>query len=461
MNASKDYYAVIGDRIMEIKVLKLDPGRPGNPIGSFEFTISITDPSLKMIDCKDDVYAFRKADGVGVFGGYVDELFYTDKNAVLICKGGNKDYDKLKSSFNFLSPNPYKIQYFLARLMFKKNKIHFDGELTRRMNLIEREYVIIMSVKNLEISSDFEIANATFYNPLNADEDKIIRESTTGKIDPDWNEKFPRVKVTVKSTNFYDAIHLGYEKIAKTIDLIALRCDVLFPTFKDTYKLLDFSNDWYFSRVSLPTKIFCKEKESSESCLFDMRLLAETILKPEDPKKYLEPILNAFGNIINKADTDLTNSERLIVRSLYWLRSGIHSINPIDKLLSLSLSLEFATSEIRPAKIFSKQEIRRISKYLIKLGEGDTPLSSKQLEILTKKIDDLNNAPLLSRVEKFIKDNEIPFTKTEFELIRQVRRKRNDIEHGKKNIEVEREELEKLQSLIEKIIFIRANSSNQ
>jgi hypothetical protein len=116
--------------------------------------------------------------------------------------------------------------------------------------------------------------------------------------------------------------------------------------------------------------------------------------------------------------------------------------------------VEFAVSGIPAEKKFNQLDIEQI-KSNIKDEVNRTPLSDEQYEILEDKIDQLNNAPLMARLRDFVSKNSIPFDDSEFKLIQLARKKRNDIEHGKGNVEIKRYELEKLQSLTERIILAK------
>lgn len=456
------YQVKIGEReIDNFEVVRLIAPGAKQPVGLFDFIVDMTKcKEFDNLDLKDDVNVWRRTDNKKVFGGYVDELFYNGNKAAFMCRGADRDYEHIKiRSYLFLNTNYAKISYFTARLAFKKSKIQFDARLLRQVDLRNRNYIVIMPVQNLILEQELVVSGTVFYQPSDSDEDKIIENSKTGKEDLDWNGKFPRAKVVVESTNFYDAILIGYEKISRAIDLLTLRTNLSFTRIDDSDFRPQFSNTKYLSRVSLPEKAFCKEENAPDTCFFDMRTIKETELKLEkDSSEYVIPVLNLLNDIATKQDSELTKNQRLIARSLRWLRLAIHSVDPITKLLDLWLSLEFAARGTGSRR-FTDEEIKSIKEQTKQIKLSGRDLSEEQVYAIEGKLDMLNDAPLIEKVKQFVKQNDIAFSDVEFETIRKARKKRNDIEHGKGNVEVDREELEKLQSLIERIILARASNS--
>lgn len=139
---------------------------------------------------------------------------------------------------------------------------------------------------------------------------------------------------------------------------------------------------------------------------------------------------------------------------------SIYSDDPIVKLLNSWNSLEFAISGLKCKNKFSKNEIKildyELSKFFEKLSQDEIlNLSIGQIEIFMSKLDYLNDPPLMEKIRSFLKDHKISFDENEMNLISESRKKRNDIQHGRKHQIVNDVELEKLRSLIEKILLVR------
>jgi hypothetical protein len=452
----------LGDRVLENDIFMftlIEPG-PGKRIGRAHFTVPIEkNKSFDDVDLKDEVKIFRKTDSKLVFGGYVNELTYSGKQAVFICEGGQRTFKIQRISTEFLNFVPVKAIYFTTRVMGAKAV--FSPDLIGGLDLREKEFIVIAPIRNLILKRQITIGDVNFQVSLDSEDDHIVRKSETGQTDPDWNGNFPRARVVVKATNHFDAIMNGYEKISRVMDWMAFRSDISFTKFDSSEDLLSFNNFKYFSRATLTSKVFCRARYTREVCLYDMQSSMGTTLSLEyDVEKFLAPAWNLFKEVISKQDSELTETQRLAVRALYWLRLALHSNDSVTRLLNLWLSLEFASSGIKAGAKFSAEEIDAITKQIQAIRSSDKDLSGEQKKILSDKLSKLNDAPLMERMNKFIVDNGIPFTEREFGLLKSSRTKRNEIIHGRGNVQVEQQELDKLQSLIERIVLARLRHEN-
>jgi hypothetical protein len=66
----------------------------------------------------------------------------------------------------------------------------------------------------------------------------------------------------------------------------------------------------------------------------------------------------------------------------------------------------------------------------------------------------------MARIRKFITEKEITFSDSEMLLVKKSRDKRNDVIHGRRNVDVSTEELDKLRSLIERLILARLHDKS-
>ena len=67
----------------------------------------------------------------------------------------------------------------------------------------------------------------------------------------------------------------------------------------------------------------------------------------------------------------------------------------------------------------------------------------------------LNDTPLMSRIKNILNSLSIEITDEEYNLLKSARNKRRDIIHGLKDEEVSEKELNKLRTIIEKILLAK------
>jgi hypothetical protein len=453
MGRDDDLYELkIGNRFLtRFKIIGLSK-KP--PIPTLDFSCDLNVSEINSIDLKDQVSLVRRSNNEIEFGGHVHDLSYSERSAIFMCKGGNSFMHNLKVTFEFLNTNRLKIAWFNSRLAFKKEHIKFQDIMLKQVNLANKEYICIIPIRNIILSGEVSINDVTFYSNFASPEDKMIRDSNKGKRDPDWKEIPTRARVKVVAEDFYAAIKDGRHRVSNSVDIIAFRNDLSFPFVGDNKKL-DFRNVRYFARVDLTTKIFCKETAAPDAVLFDHRTVEETTLRLEsDEESYLTPVVELFEDII-RSDAELSKEQRITALGLHWLKLGIHATDPETKLLNLWQAVEFAANGISVDRKFNQTEIGQIKSEIQNITINGIALSEEKRAILADKINQINNAPIMVRLRDFLSKNSIPFDDSEFEIIQNARRKRNAIVHGKGGVVIERYELEKLQSLIERILLAK------
>jgi hypothetical protein len=303
--------------------------------------------------------------------------------------------------------------------------------------------------------------DVSFTNSLDSSEDRIIKSSSTYKRDKDWNEIIPKARVIVKADNFYDAVMDGIKRIFAALSFISFRNDLSFIVTPN----LEFKNSLFNSRIYPTMKIFSnKELDSVYSLFYDLNQLEKTMDFRNASDNYftrLEKFKRFFPDNPNAA-----NKNNPIALSIQWLALAIQAKDPVVKLINLWNSLEFAVSGLSIQKEFSKSELKIVENQTSLLFEdlkrkGILDLSLKHLEILWSKLSHLNDPPILEKIQTFVQVHKIPFSENEMRIIRETRRKRNNIQHGKGNVTVKENELEKIRSLTEGILLLRADETLQ
>ncbi len=115
--------------------------------------------------------------------------------------------------------------------------------------------------------------------------------------------------------------------------------------------------------------------------------------------------------------------------------------------------MEFLMAKKKIENLFSHSEIEKINNII----ESQQDLKPKQKEVLSKKLKMLNDPPLMEKIEHTLIDQLISLTEEENILLRMTRTKRNNLIHGREDVEVSDKELNKLRSIIEQILLSKAN----
>ncbi|KHO50618.1 MAG: hypothetical protein QT04_C0050G0027 [archaeon GW2011_AR11] len=432
-----------------IITMHLNPSGPKNREGRAMFRINLEkNPELREIDLKDEIFVYEPPSNELKFKGLVKEFFISDGEAYLISQDITLrlSHQKISAEFNKMKPED------CMSLMVSTAGLTFCPDKSIKFNTSEREFIIIVPVKNLIINDSFKIAEMEFYQIFNTLDDSLIRKSETGRREEVWNGNYPRAKIKVKAKTFYEAILKGYMKISKAIDVIALRTDLSFPNIKISDKITNIPFDYfkYCTRVKVPTWVYCREFESEGYTFFNMEWLTENILALElHPDKYFESVNNLFQKILTQES--LNQEESNILQVIRWLRRAIQIGDNKDKLIDLWTAVEFLLSGTSSEVLFSDDEKESLITYISSLNN----LNGKQKNALYSKFNMLNDSPLMKKFNTLINDLGISFSDEELNTLKTTRSKRNDLIHGKRDINVKEDELNKIRTIIEKILIAK------
>lgn len=401
----------------------------------------------------DQVAIYAKSNDKLVYKGYVNFLAFNEDIAYFECEIGPRSLRVEKVNVEFTHFRPFDALYFMTRT----SGLTLQPSPEMKMNLSPRDFVVIVPVLDFIIKDTFRFAGVEFYPFFNSGDDHRIRKSNMSRREPDWSSNFPRARTVVQASSHFDAIKIGHSKIMDIVNWFAFRNDLTFPIIDELGEksAVDFSNFKHYSRVRLSPIAYCREIGTDHVCLFDTRSLVGNILDVEyDLDAFFKPTRKLFEPIIAKTKESMVQEEKNILLSLRWLARSIHESNSVDKLLDLWTSLEFITSKTRGEILFDEAQKRLI---LDKIR--DISLNEVQMEILRNKIAMLNDAPLLEKLRMFTATHKIDFVEGEWRLMREMRQKRNNIIHGDKEPELSNEEIEKLRSMIEKILLASVNET--
>lgn len=414
-----------------------------------EFSIDLDmNPEFKNVDFKDDLEVFGISNNL-LFRGCVKSYVFSEKCGYVIAQ----DYS-LKLEIDRLSE--------AEAISMKPNDML--GLITESSGIIpnfpvgsyntnERDFIIIIPIQNLNINQNFYIGNVEFYCKFDNIDDDNIKKSNNGRNESLWRDNSPRAKTVVRAKQFYEAIIRGYNNISKVIDVIALRTDLSFPSIKinDALNRFEFDFYTYYSRVKIPTFVYCREINTNAHVIFGIVSIKEnTLVLEKDTQIFFKEVNDLFNDLIVKNELD--EEENNILQVLHWLRRAIQEGADLDKFIDLWIAFEFLISGVKTKKLFTKDD-RSIIYDLI----SNTEFSDEQKDVIISKMDMLNDSPMMAKFDFLIDSLNIDLSKDERELLDEARSNRLDLFHGKRDIVVNDEKLNKMRSIIEKILIAKIN----
>lgn len=427
-----------------ITTMSLKPGGRDNRTGTAEIWVDLDkNPAFRDVDFKDKIEVRDKSNAV-VLKGYVRNYQASDRTGFVSIQDLTLRMESEKVTVEFNKMNPADS----IGLLVESGGLPFQPH-GMAYNTSPRAFTVIMPVQNLIIDQSFRIGDVEFYQDFDSIDDALIRKSNIGRTNIVWNGNFPRARIQVTAKQFFEAITKGYDAIYGAIDVIAFRADWTFPSIElnDGQRDFMFSYYKYLSRVKGSTLVYCREVQTQAHTFINVESVVENVLSLElDPQGYFAEVNELCVDILKKDNP--TDEESRVLQVLHWLRKSIQEGNKKDKFLDLWVAFEFLTAGTSMPKMFQPNEIASLHK----LEEG-SGLSKEQKQSIRFRINQLNEPPQMAIFNHLIKNLGVNFTDAELKLLSSSRKKRTEIIHGKKDPEIKDEELNKMRTILEKVLI--------
>ena len=138
--------------------------------------------------------------------------------------------------------------------------------------------------------------------------------------------------------------------------------------------------------------------------------------------------------------------------ALHWYRRARQDERLVDRLVDYWTSLEHVLAQQDVAKLFTKDQRRKIKERVLADWQADSEL----LSALERAIDGVNQSSLPSRLNAFVAQHAIPMSDSDTDLLWETRDKRNDVVHGRDVPSISNRELDKLGAITSRFILRRA-----
>lgn len=426
-----------------ITTISLKPGGRDNRIGRAQIWIDLEkNPEFENIDFKDEI-EIRDRSNTILMRGYVKNYQSSNRTGFLSIQDLTlkMESEKITVEFNQMKPvDSIGLIAEFGEFTFKTDKAY---------NTTTRAFKIIVPIQNLIIDQTFKIGDVEFYQDFTGLDDALIRKSNTGRTNPLWNGNLPRARIQLTASQFFEAITKGYDAICKAIDVISFRNDWTFPSIElgGAQKAFMFSYYKSLSRVTGVTLVYCREVDTQAHTFFNLESIVDNVLSLElDPQGYFVEANEIYDSILKKEAP--TDEESRILQVIHWLRKSIQEGNRKDKFLGLWVAFEFLTSGTSMPKLLEPKEVSNLRK----LVEG-SGLSKEQIRAIQFRVNQVNEPPLMAIFNHLIKTLDVKFTDAELKILLTARKKRTDIIHGKKDPDIKAEELNKMRTIMEKVLI--------
>ncbi|QHJ69214.1 hypothetical protein [Planococcus halotolerans] len=320
----------------------------------------------------------------------------------------------------------------------KKEQINIES-----VKEIKAPYLVIIPIVDLSITSgSFGLGDVSFYSK----EQVLFKYKNMSELyKHDLHEKFQTFAQTiVESDNTYDAYQLGLLKVQSALDVIMLlaKNDRAFNLYNLGHEFNKWNRLGIYQNPTCSTFYYVENMIGSEKIFSDSKnIRAKNSLLIDST---LDKQLKELEWYEEKLYEKLTNQQSPILKQIFnaikWLNRSWKATDIEDKVIYTNISMEFLVDKVKTEPFLPKEIVTEF-KQDIKLLLKDKDIYTEEYEgkIKEKSLGNLSNPPLKVKVQSLINQLKIPITADEFDKLWEVRSYRNDLIHGRSDLEINAE----------------------
>ncbi|PFF07164.1 hypothetical protein CN315_14740 [Bacillus cereus] len=436
--------------------------RSGLIFGKFEFE---SNPNivqgLKKIHLSDKWAIRYQINGNSIeSAGVIYELKKGTNGIIIILSAFIHELSKMKLDFlSFQGSDPHSPVHAILRPSgMLKEQINIEGFGEKYV-----PYLVLLPIEDLLLSNpEFGLGDVTIitkdeaFNRYKGFEEKY-NHNLLGQFDT-------FAQTIVESSNAYDAYLLGKQKVQDAIDMIILlaKNERMFSF----YNLGDGPNEW--NRLQLHQNPKCSSPYYIENIIGLESMVGDSKntwvnnslgIDSNFEKMFRE--LNWFEEILYKKQVgEHSTLDKQLFNALKWLNRSWKANDIEDKVIYTNISMEFLVDKIETDPFLPDEIIRNFKQLLKQLLKEKSDIFTEEYsrKIKDKSFGKLNDPPLKIKVQTLIRQLAIPITDEDFNRLWKVRDYRNDLVHGKDELQINPENILIANILLGEFIVYRLRS---
>ena len=437
--------------------------KSGFIFGEFKFkNNSVVSQELKKIHLSEDwVIRYQIDNYLIVTAGTVYELKKVKGGSNIILSSfihelANKEVDLL--SFQGSDPKA-PFQAILRTSGISKEQINIEGYTDGFA-----PYLVLIPIENLSLKSlmSLGLGDVTFLTKDEAVKKyNGFKEKSNSEI---FDSYVTFAQTIVESDNGYDAYLLGKQKIQDTIDIMMLMSKN--ERIYNLYNLGNELNEW--NRLKLHQNPNCSTIYYVENILNLDRLLGDsknTLLNNSlDIDYYFESLFREQDwleeKLYQKQKKVHTALDKQLFNALKWLNRSWKAKDKEDKVIYTNIAMEFLVDKIETDPYLPNDVIIEFKAILKKILKERNDIFNEEYsnKIKEKSFGKLTDPPLKIKVQALISQLSIPVEVEDFNKLWKVRGYRNDLVHGKDELQIDANNILIANILIGEFIIYRLSN---
>lgn len=322
-------------------------------------------------------------------------------------------------------------------------------------------FIVLMLTYNLEVETQsIGIGNVEFLPSTSKNYDVLMMKERSKEK---W-QKQTIAKVNVDGESFHDAYTHAKKQIEIALNAInhIVKQDTLFELYSTENTISEWKRDVFVPKPRISPLVYIRNLITDGIIISDMeRIVEPNILKLGESFNETMETSEWYEDLIAaNMDNGVSKEMKSLLNALRWLKRSWDSSNIEDQLIFSNISVEFLLSGETATPLLKKDISNKIVEaaltefYLVFDGSDDDKRNLSN-DIKQKFSVAITNPPLLAKLNHLIDTLEIPIKKRDKDALNLIRRKRNDLVHGRATEGIDIMDIWKANTIIGMIIAFK------
>lgn len=319
-------------------------------------------------------------------------------------------------------------------------------------------YIVMIPVHNILVETDaIGIGNVELLARASKNDDVLLMKD---KLKEKWGE-FTIAKVNVDSRSYYEAYCQASKQIEDALNAInhIVKQDSLYELYSTQNHVAEWNRDVFIPKPQIGSIVYARNLVTNGIVISDMeRIVEPNVLKLDESFNNRIEGLEWYEDLIaDNMDNNISNEKKNLLNALKWLKRSWDATDLEDQIIFSNIAIEFLLSGEKVPPLLNKDIRNKIVDAALNefdsIFDGDVENKDKLYKDIKQKFSvALTNAPLFVKLYNLIDKLDIPITDRDSELLKRIRKKRNDLVHGRATESTDRMDIWNSNTIIGMII---------
>ncbi|PGW74492.1 hypothetical protein SAMN04487918_1011883 [Bacillus sp. bc15] len=319
-------------------------------------------------------------------------------------------------------------------------------------------YIVMIPVHNILVETDaIGIGNVELLARASKNDDVLLMKD---KLKEKWKE-FTIAKVNVDSRSYYEAYCQASKQIEDALNAInhIVKQDSLYELYSTQNQVAEWNRDVFIPKPQIGSIVYARNLVTNGIVISDMeRIVEPNVLKLDESFNDRIEGLEWYEDLIaDNMDNNISNEKKNLLNALKWLKRSWDATDLEDQIIFSNIAIEFLLSGEKVPPLLNKDIRNKIVDVALNefdsIFDGDVEDKDRLYKDIKQKFSAaLTNAPLFAKLYNLIDKLDIPITDRDSELLKRIRKKRNDLVHGRATESTDRMDIWNSNTIIGMII---------